>query len=519
MGIRLLDCTLRDGGHLNDSMFGEGTIKGIVSGLELSKVDIIEVGFVRDMDFGIDYAAVNNIEEFETRLALDSPNVEYSVMIQQDQYDVQRLPMCTGKIKRIRVSFHDYDMEEGISFCEEVIKKGYVCHVNPINIVGYSDEEILRLVETVNRIKAHVFTLVDTFGSMTKEDLLRIFMLVQHNLNPDKAIGVHFHDNLRMAFALGQTVAEIAPQNRQIIVDCSLLGMGRAPGNLCLELMMEYLNNMMGANYNVNEALDLIDEYIYILQENYPWGYLTAYSLSAQYKLHRTYAEYLLKKQKLKSKEIKQILGMIEKSKRSRYDEKYIEELYESFIGIEVDDSKLRDELRQLIGNEKVFLVAPGNSLNLYKDEILEFVRINKPYIISANFKCDYLDEELIFCSNVKRYDKLIELASEDKIILASHVKNMVYSNCNVINTNNLAWFGDVFWDNNMLMLINLLRNINIKDCYVAGWDGFTKGQNFINNDMESIYDYEEENQRVISIIKNYFSDININFITPSRYQ
>jgi 4-hydroxy 2-oxovalerate aldolase len=117
-----------------------------------------------------------------------------------------------------------------------------MCHINPINIVGYSDEEILAFVKTANKIGVSAFSMVDTFGAMTKDDMLRIFYLINNNLDPKIDIGIHLHDNMLLAFSLAQTLTEIFPSNRTLVIDASLLGMGRDPGNLCIELIADWLN-------------------------------------------------------------------------------------------------------------------------------------------------------------------------------------------------------------------------------------------------------------------------------------
>lgn len=520
MGIKLLDCTLRDGGHLNHSKFGEAIIRNLIIGLEKTRVDIVEIGFVRENEVGRDYAAADDITEWDERFNLSDENVEYCVMIQEDQYDIRKLPVCNGKIKRVRVSFHDYDREEGLAFCEQVIQKGYFCHVNPINITGYTDEEILYLIRRVNEMNAAAFTLVDTFGSMTKDDLLRFFTLANHNLRSNVAIGLHFHDNLKMAFSLAQTAAEIASDKREVIIDGSLLGMGRKPGNLSLELIMEHLNRSAAGVYDVDTALDLIDDIIVKLREKHPWGYETAYSLSAQYKLHRTYAEYLMKKQKLRTKEIRQILGMISVAKSSRFDEGYVEGLYQQFISVNTDDKEIRSLLYRIVKSREILLLAPGSSINHAKDRLIKWITEKKPFIISANFKCSYITEDRIFCSNLKRLEYLkLQQPDVERLILASHVALAAAGEYAVVNTNELAWFGNFFWDNCMLMLLNLLKSIGIKSCYVAGWDGFTEEDNFVDSNMESSYRYVEENEKVISILNTVLSDLKINFLTPSIYQ
>lgn len=520
MGVKLLDCTLRDGGHLNKSKFGEAVIGEIICGLEKTRVDYIEIGFLREENIGTDHAAADAIGELEERFCLTGEDTtEYAVMIQEDQYPVDKLPPYRkGLIRRIRVSFHDYDKEAGLEYCREVLKRGYICHVNPINITGYDDREVLELVHEVNTMEANVFTLVDTFGSMTKDDLVRLFSLVDNNLSTDIAIGFHLHDNMQMAFSHAQMIVESASAKREIIIDGSLLGMGREPGNLCIELMMEYLNRKTGSLYDVNVALDLIDVHIMRLKEKYPWGYETAYALSAQYKLHRTYAEYLIKKQKLKTKQIKQILGMVERSKRSRYDERYIEQLYNQVVNTEIDDSIFRDRLREEIGQKKVLLVASGRSLGTYAERLKTFCQENDLFIITANFKTAYFCEDYVFCSNIKRLDRLKECVAPEKIILTPYLQDLQLRDANRVNANELGRFGETFWDNCMLLLLNLIMKIGIKECYIAGWDGFSKENNFIDRDMESIYHYEDENVKVIDILHNYFKEMNLRFLTPSLY-
>lgn len=521
MGIRLLDCTLRDGGHQNNSKFGEDVIRNIIAGLCKSKTDYIEIGFLRENNIGIDYAASNDIREFEKRFCFcaNNRNTEYTVMIQEDQYDINKLPVCEGHIKQIRVSFHDYDREAGLEYCRGVIKRGYRCHVNPINIVGYSDAEVLELIAAVNDMGACTFTLVDTFGSMLKEDLLRLLMLADNNLKPDITIGFHLHDNLQMAFSLAQTIADSVSDKRDIIIDGSLLGMGREPGNLCIELMMEYLNSKKGAGYDVDAALDVIDAYITGLKAIYPWGYETAYSLSAQYRMHRSYAEYLMKKQKLKTKQIKQILGMVEKSRKARYDESYIEQLYNKVVDLEIDDNAFRRRLLNEVGNKKVLLMAPGHSLKDYDKKLKVFCRENDVFVIAANFEPPNMEYNYIFCSNVKRLDRIKESVPSSRLIVSAHLEGEFEGNANKVNTNELGWFGNLFWDNCMLMLLHLVERLGIRECHIAGWDGFSGKDNFVAACMESIYRYDEENIKVTEILDSCFQKMTLHFLTPSIYR
>ncbi len=96
---------------------------------------------------------------------------------------------------------------------------------------------------------------------------------------------------------------------------------------------MEYMNRTHAAGYNMEPVYDAIDEYIVDIKKKIPWGYSTAYALSAQHHVHRTFAEYLVNKGTLKTKQINQILSMIEPERKTRWDKDYIEQLY---IGIRI---------------------------------------------------------------------------------------------------------------------------------------------------------------------------------------
>lgn len=524
MAIKLLDCTLRDGGHQNSSRFGECVINDIIRGMTDAYIDIVEVGFLRHENIGKDVAAEDSIVEFEKRVmkAMDGKvdhSTRYAVMIQQDQYKIEKLPECRGIIKDIRVSFHDYDQKEGIRYCKEVIKKGYRCYVNPINVVGYDDHQIIQLIKEVNDMHAYAFTLVDTFGSFTREDFQRIFLLANHNLNKNISLGIHLHDNLQLSFALAQLAIDMSSEKRDIVIDGSLLGMGREPGNLCIELIMDYINRKNGIRYNVDLALDLIDDYIAELKKKYPWGYETSYALSAQYKVHRSYAEYLFKKQKLNTRRIRQILAMISNDKKSRYDEEYIEKLYVDCITSDVDDSETLKKLETFFSGRNILLIAPGKSINDYKSQICRFIDENNPIVISANVCIPWVEEDFIFCSNEKRLEKLKNYEYRDRMIISSTLRNNINEDAQFVNMYKLGWFGEVFWDNCMLMLLQLLKKVNIKECYTAGWDGFSGKGNFYDPAMESIYRYTDENILVKNIVSNYLNDIKINFITPSEYE
>ena len=175
--IKLLDCTLRDGGYINDWNFGFHTTKDIIRELVESRVDYVEVGFLRNCIYDQDHCLYNNCNEMEAILPPRERrgNTKFTAMALHNKYDIDKLAPYDGNtIDIIRVAFHDYDIDEGLAFVRKAKEKGYQVFCNPINIMGYSDEMILQLLKKVNEIQPYAFSIVDTLGSMRKSDLQRI---------------------------------------------------------------------------------------------------------------------------------------------------------------------------------------------------------------------------------------------------------------------------------------------------------------------------------------------------------
>ena len=101
--VRLLDCTLRDGGHINKGKFGKKIIKAILSDLVKAKVDIIEAGFLWDSETDEDTARFESIKKLKRYLPQDMGNSKISLMA--DNVDLSNLEPYDGTVEFIRLSF------------------------------------------------------------------------------------------------------------------------------------------------------------------------------------------------------------------------------------------------------------------------------------------------------------------------------------------------------------------------------------------------------------------------------
>lgn len=326
--IRLLDCTLRDGGHVNEARFGEKVIHNIVNSLTESEIDFVELGFLRDGEFTNDETNSSYIEKTRKTIGKNNKRTRYTVMIRPDWYNISKLSANDGTIDFIRFAFYLKDMELTKNYCVKAQELGYKCILNPVNIMGYTDKDLDILLDFIVEIHPYGVTMVDTFGAMQIEELEKIYYLFESRLPKDVSIGLHLHENMASAYLLAQHFLKIKKSKRKCIIDGSLWGMGRIPGNLCIEEMVGFLNDKFHMKYNIYPLLRCISEDIAPIKSRIPWGYSPAYYFTAKYKVHRSYAEYYLNNTDLKLDEIVKIIeNLKDDPNKAFFSEKYAEEL------------------------------------------------------------------------------------------------------------------------------------------------------------------------------------------------
>lgn len=517
--IRLLDCTLRDGGHVIQSKFGETVIKNTIERLVEAGIDIIEVGFLWEKEYGTDTARYHTITDVKRILPENHGKSKFSLMA--DFIDLEHLEPCDGTVEFIRLSFKRWRLDWGLKTARILMDKGYKVFINPVNNNVYSDQQYIEVLQKVNELHPYGFSIVDTFGVMRVSDLSHRYYLVENNLLPDITIGVHLHENLGLAYSLAQHMTQIASPKRNIIIDGSLLGMGRVPGNLCIEQIMDYMNNQYGANYATEPVYDAIDDYIANIKKKNPWGYAIPYALSAKYYLHRTYAEYLMGKKRLKTKDIQRILSQVDASEAETFNEEYIDKLYLDYMSVKYDDS---DDMRRLKTEiekyDKVCIIAPGQSISKKADAIKGKID-DATCVISVNFNSEMkgVVPDYVFLTNTKRYDAVKRAKSCNKMIITSNLLRDIGNFDYAVEYNELVYFNDEYCDDSTLMLLNLLVHIGVKKVMFAGFDGQKNGAlNFYDDSFNYDAMKSTNGNKVKSILASVFDSMDKTFITDSEY-
>lgn len=232
--IKILDCTLRDGGYINNWNFGFKTIESIIHKLEDAAIDIIEVGFLTEKTENNNYTLFSDVEQVESIMP-QTHNSLYVGMIAIGEKEIHPSKLADydgNSIDGIRLTFHKNEVDKAVEWATIIKEKGYKVFMQPVGTIFYSDMDLLKLVERINELEPYAFYIVDTLGSMNRNKLLHMFYIIDGNLNPEIKIGFHAHNNLQLAFSNAQELSRIHTQ-RCLILDSSVYGMGRGNLEIC----------------------------------------------------------------------------------------------------------------------------------------------------------------------------------------------------------------------------------------------------------------------------------------------
>ena len=479
MKIDLLDCTLRDGAYIVDSMFGTAAIRGIISHLQDAQVNVIEVGWLKDKPHKEGSSFYHVPADAERYFLKKNPNCLYVAMIDWDRYDDSVLPPYDGKsIDAVRVVFPYGKHKGGIAIGERIKAKGYTVMYQAANTLAYRNEDIIEMAKDMNAVKPSSLSIVDTFGAMYEEDLERIATCLDAHLDKDIKIGIHTHNNQQMAFALSlKFLSLMKDSGREVMVDASLSGMGRGAGNATTELIANYLNKKMDCHYNVDAIMDAIDVYMGYFHENYEWGYSTPYCIAGMYCCHVNNIAYLLKNHRTSFKDMRVIIESLPPDDRKKYDYDLLEEKYIQNQSRYIDDSNAMDNLKKELGDKAILLIAPGKTSLEEKAKIQEYININRPVVIGVNaiipgYKYDYL-----FFVNPARYEyaqnSYPDAFKETKRILLSNIKQEAGDKETVVGFNTVIKRGWQHFDNAVICALRLADKLGVNNVSIAGFDGF----------------------------------------------
>lgn len=307
--IELLDCTLRDGGYINNWEFGVPAITDISTCMTSGGADIFEIGFLKNESYERGRTVFNRASQIEEIIGEKQSNVSYAAMVEvENPIPLEMLEEYTGKnIDIVRVIVWKRLLQEGFAYCKGIVEKGYRLCVQPARVDQYTDEEFESMCKLFNHIDPMAVYVVDSWGTLGTEQIMHYVKLADKNLKKDIAIGYHGHNNMMQAYGTAVKFIQWETE-RKLIVDASIYGIGRGAGNLNLELIARYLNINNERNYCVDKMIYIYEKYLKSIYQKHSWGYSIPYFLTAVYGCNPNYADYYGRQLRISESRIGNIL-------------------------------------------------------------------------------------------------------------------------------------------------------------------------------------------------------------------
>ena len=285
--IKVFDCTIRDGGLVNNYHFSDAFVKAHYETCVAAGVDYMEIGKnVSPTIMSVDeYGPWNFCKEEDIRRIVgeNKTNMKIAVMADVGRTDFKKdiIAKKDSPIDLIRIATYINAIPAAVEMIEDAAKKGYETTINIMAVSKARTEDITAALETLGKTPVNAFYIVDSYGALYPEESRRLADLYCSIADKyGKSVGIHAHNNQQLAFA---NTIEAMTQGVSYL-DATVDGMGRGAGNCALELLLGFLKN---PKYQVAPILKIIEEYTHKFKaEGVKWGYDIPYLLTGQYNTH-----------------------------------------------------------------------------------------------------------------------------------------------------------------------------------------------------------------------------------------
>ena len=557
--IELLDCTLRDGGYVNNWWFDRKVVREVYRSLSKAGVDYVEMGFRGNRKYSD--PAVYGPWRFSLEADLQEAvkGIEGAKIAVMGDYGKVDLADFANKsdsvVEMVRIAAHKDQILNALGFLERLKTKGYTTSLQVMAYANYSEAEKAELQRAVKDSGLDYLYVADSYGSILPDEIKGLF---EPFLDLERIkIGFHPHNNLQMAFANTLEAMRIGVQ----IFDSSIYGMGRGAGNLPTEVIVAYLEVRGNNKYNVIPVLNSVDSHFVDLKKQMPWGYQLPYMISGMFKCHPNYANDLVKRKEYTIEDIWKALEVIEEIKPVGFDRALIQRLLEREVLGSLDREALSRPTEVLEVRERApltpvpyisrhqgrdFLVlANGPTLKEYRGQVQEFIDRYDPVVLGANYLADLFCPHYHAFSNKKRFAMYVETVNPaSQLFIGENIpeemieeyvkrdyetmyfRDVVDANFNIVNGRIQSNCRTV-----SVLLIGIALVMGAKRIFVAGMDGYINknsvqgtlfyDEKFEPEDLELNIERHHWSDRFLHQIDRYIQERGqegLHILTPTSY-
>jgi 4-hydroxy 2-oxovalerate aldolase len=525
--VKILDCTLRDGGYYNNWDFSFDLVQAYLEAVALSGIDYVELGL---RDFPKNFYRgpfAYTTERLLNRLSLPS-GPEYGVMINagsiitesgsvQDNVDRLFCDKEASKLSLVRVACHFHEVVVGAEIASILKGKGYLVGLNLMQAEGLTADNIEDSVSIISECNSvDVLYFADSFGRMRSDEVERITLEIKKHWS--SSIGIHTHNN--MGYAISNTLCA-----KKIGVswhDCTITGMGRGAGNAESELLVgEFLND--DKKYDANPLLKLAVEYFEDMKKELGWGKSSVYYLGAVNAVHPTYIQKLLADPHFTKPAILDFIDKISKQGGSKYSGDH----YQKFKKIvnQVDTGIQGISVPMGVFGNEALLLGGGDSVSLHDHAIKDFIESEKVTVASVNINRNVSVSiiDFIFLTKNTKYtlDKDLYQLQESKYILpfsrftidevdTNFSGNAAFDYKLVLSEDFKMELGYCYspFDLTAIYALSALISCGVRRIFLVGFDGYSEPKDPRNLEMTKAFEYIYEN----------FPEVEIISLLPSNY-
>ena len=280
--IKVLDCTLRDGGLVNNFRFTDEFVKALYQANVQAGVDYMEFGYKASKDiFKVeDFGKWKFCDEEAIREIVGNNETDLKIAVMTDvgrtDYKKDIIDRKDSVIDLVRTATYIHQIPSAIEMIEDAKNKGYETSANLMAVSKVNDKDLEN-------------GLVDSFGAFYPEQIRRLAdIYLNIAAKTGKKIGIHAHNNQNLAFA--NTIEGLTAGISYL--DATVCGMGRGAGNCFMESLLAFLKN---PRYNLSVIMDFIEKYMLQMKKDYDWGFDIPYLLTGIFNSHPSSAINFIK--------------------------------------------------------------------------------------------------------------------------------------------------------------------------------------------------------------------------------
>jgi 4-hydroxy 2-oxovalerate aldolase len=535
--IKLLDCTLRDGGYYNDWDFNPDLVADYLEAMAALKVDFVEVGLRSIKNEGFKGECAFSTDSFIDNLTIPMELTDkIGVMINgseltskitdslslEDQEAAQVTTLeklfkhkSLSRVSLVRVACHVHEFEACLPASKWLHGQGYLVGFNLMQIADRTEEEITELAQKASSFPIDILYFADSMGGLNPQQVSQIISAFNNGWNG--ALGIHTHDNM------GQAISNSlqAVSDGVTWVDSTVTGMGRGPGNAQTEYLTMALEAYRKNTGNLTKLFGLIRKHFKPLQAQHGWGINPYYYMAGQSGIHPLYIQEMLKDSRYSDEDVLAVIDHLKLKDSNNFSLSKLEAARYFYL----DKPNGTWSPKKVMQDRMVLILGTGPGARKYREAIEQFIEQHQPYVIGLNTQKN-IREDLVnvraACHPVRLLadchehielpQPLITPASMLPQDLQEALAEKELFNFGVAINNDGFKFHEKYAELPAFLVIAYALAIATSgqaNCiYLAGFDGYAAG--------------DIRNQEMIDLFKNYSNSLGslpIKTLTPNQYQ